>query len=202
MRKINLLALSVILTSRVYASSSMSSNYYFNLRRFFATNNERIDIRILPTVFLHRDVLEPDPVDFTIFLDGEVAILRIPLNLVTIGENDGVMIENIFPRNLIRNEPASELVYAEEVNKNVYILKNKTLNNIPNITNSISIYVDKKDPQNPTLEFLLRKNVKKTEEDIKAMMTLFDYLDKYGRLNVAEDLESFGFLIDKTGMEE
>lgn len=195
MRKINLLALSVILSSRVYASSS---NYYFELGRFLVGNN----IRILPTILLNRDVLEPNPVDFTIFMDGEIAILRIPLNPIIARWNNKLIIEDVFPRELIVNESASESAFAGPANGNVYILKKEMLDNIPNITNSISIYVDKKDPQNPTLEFLLRKNVKKTEEDIKAMMTLFDYLDKYGRLNVAEDLESFGFLIDKTGMEE
>lgn len=198
MRKINLFTLTVILTSKTYASS-------FDHIRGFTTDNLVTNILYQRNnLSIHEEGEKEDllQVGLATEVDNNKALFAL-LIVIPFNSRASEEISEIIRNydNLSRKEPVGGLLSEIEKETNedsdYHLLKpkfrKKFFNGEYSEYNNISFYVDEERYQETTIEFLLINSKKRTKEENMLINELIRYLEKYKREDLKEILHQYGF---------
>lgn len=133
------------------------------------------------------------PVDLVRNGNNKFFLLRIPYNNEIAGDNDELI---NFPEYSRRSEPVGELVTINETSLKSYVFRDDL--NINNIYRKrVSVFVNKDDPYQPSIEFFLRNDIEETEEetenDSATLAILIGCLQRYERQDIVDKLRQLNF---------
>ena len=127
--------------------------------------------------------------DLVINDNNKFLLLRIPYNNEIAGDNDKLI---NFPEYSRRSEPVGELVSIYGTPLKGYNFRDDL--NIDNIYRKrVSVFVNKDDPYQPSIEFFLRNDIKKTENDSATLAILIGCLQRYERQDIVDKLRQLNF---------
>lgn len=171
MRKINLLVLIFIPCSRIYASS----NKLYRPPMFLENTNLGI-----PTTFSSTNIENFTPNHISFFYYKNIFIIKVPrLSLI-----------DDFPENLIK----SISFFQTDPETGEYSSDNDILSNSERYKHHLNICTNAELDGSSAVEFVLRKDVKQTEEDKESINKFINYLKKLGEDGILMRLVEDGFI--------
>ena len=160
---------------------------FLNKNNIYASSVSNFSGIISPNAIslLHHD----KPVDLVRNDNNKFLLLRIPYNNEIAGDNDKLI---NFPEYSRRSEPVGELVSIYGTPLKGYNFRDDL--NIDNIYRKrVSVFVNKDDPYQPSIEFFLRNDIEETENDSATLAILIGCLQRYERQDIVDKLRQLNF---------
>lgn len=171
MKKINLLVLVFIPCSRIYASS----NKLYRPPMFLENTNFGIS-----TTFSSTNIENFTPNHISFFYYKNIFIIKVPY----------LNIDDDFPKNLVKSEP----FFQTDPETGEYSSDNDILRNSERYEHHLNICTNAELDGSPAVEFVLRKDIKRTEEDRESINKFVNYLKKLGEDGILMRLAEDGFI--------